>query len=403
VRTVNRFLARALLICAALAALSVPPSARAQFTGKVSATGQFESDSNVFALDTGAAQPVAGDAHRGDTFLGYGAGLDGKYNWDRQELYANATVNEYLYQRFTELDHDAYSFDGGLNWKLGELFDGKMDVSRTRSMVPFFDLSGSELALSIATTQTETAQIGIKLSSKWSLQGSASTIKTEEPIGNSPDLQLTQTSGGAAINYQGVGGLTTGLTTAYVTGDYSGVNGVANPSYSQTAVGFSASYKYTRSTFDGQIGYSRRDSSDGSDRTSGVTGLFDFKEQLTPKTSFAIKLDRTINSYFLNAGSEIDTEAAVNIMWQATYKLAVTTGYTFTYRDYPGQGNNPVGSNRVDIQQYASLGIAYQVQRWLMIRPYANLQKRISTFIGGEYSATAYGVYVTVTYPDRPR
>jgi len=398
----RRYLACALLICAAFAAVSVPMSARAQFTGNASATGQFESDSNVFALESGFAQPGTSDFHRSDTFFAYGADFDGKYLWGRQELYATAASKEYDYQRFTELSHNEYKVDAGLNWKLGELLDGKLDIARTRTMVPFFDLSGSALALSIVTEQRETAQIDMKLNSNWKVEGSGYASKADEPLPAAPQLQLTQSSGSASIDYLGITGLTSGLTAGYLSGNYSGSTATANPSFTQSTAGFLAKYKFSRTTIEGQVGYSRRVSDTGTDNTSGVTGMLDFTDQLTPKTSFTAKIDRTINSYFLNTGSEIDTEAAASFRWQATYKLAVSPGYTFAYRDFPGQGNNPVGSNRVDIQEVVTLNIDYQPQRWLLIKPYASVQTRRSTFIGAHYSAAIFGVSVTVT-PYKPR
>jgi hypothetical protein len=390
--------ANAVLICAALAALALPILARAQFTGKASATGQYESNSNVFDLPSGGVvQPGTDEFRRGDTFLAYGGEFDGNYSLGRQEFYATASTKEYHYQRFTELDHDDYKLDAGVNWKLGDLLDGKLDIARSHTMVPFFDLSGSALLLSLVTEQKETAQVGLKLTSNWEVVGSAYTSKSEQPIAGAPNLQLIQSSGSTSIEYLGITGLTSGLTAGYLSGDYSGSTVTADPSFSQSTVGLLAKYKISRATFDGQVGYSRRTSETGTDNTSGVTGLLDLNYQLTPKTSFAAKIDRTINSYFLNVGSEIDTEAGVGVNWQATYKLAVTIGYTFAYRDFPGQGNNPVGSNRVDIQQTATVNINYQPQRWLTIGPYANVQSRISTFIGGEFSATVFGVMVTVT------
>jgi hypothetical protein len=391
-------LAHGLLLCSAFASLTLPMRAHAQFTGKASATGQFESNSNVFYLNSGAAQPGTDDFRRGDTFYAYGADVEGHYAWGRQDLYGTASTKEYDYQRFTELDHNDYRLDGGLNWKLGGFLDGKLDIARSRTMVPFFDLSGSSaLALSLVTEQKETAQVGLTLNSDWRVEGSAYTSKADEPIPQAPNLQLTQTSGTASIEYLGVSGLTSGLMTGYLSGGFSGSAAVGNPSFTQSTAGFEAKYKFTRTSVEGQVGYSRRSSDTGTDNTSGVTGLIDFKDQLTPKTSFNAKIDRTINSYFLNAGSEIDTEASASFQWQATYKLGVSPGYTFTYRDFPGQGNNPVGSNRVDIQEVMTLNIDYQPQRWLLIRPYANVQTRRSTFIGGHYSATIFGVMVTVT------
>jgi Putative beta-barrel porin 2 len=257
--------------------------------------------------------------------------------------------------------------------------------------------------LSVLTEQRETAQIGVKLGSDWKIEASGYTSKDDEPIALAPNLQLTQNSGTASLEYFGFGGLTSGLTATYLSGDYRNTNGTGNPSFDQTTAGLLAKYKLSRTTFDGQLGYSRRNSATGTDNTSGLTGLFDWKQQLTPKTSFTAKIDRMINSYFLNSGSEIDTEAGASIDWQATYKLGVAVGYTFTYRFFPGQGNNPVGSDRTDIQELATMTINYQPQRWLQIKPYANVTTRRSTFIGGHFSQNIFGVSVIVTpYGSRP-
>ena len=75
----------------------------------------------------------------------------------------------------------------------------------------------------------------------------------------------------------------------------------------------------------------------------------------------------------------------------------MSLGYKFAYQDYPGQGNNPVGSNRVDIQETPTMAISYQPRRWLLISPYANWLTRRSTFIGGHFSTNIIGVRVTVT------
>jgi hypothetical protein len=251
--------------------------------------------------------------------------------------------------------------------------------------------------LAVSTQQRESAQVGLKLNSEWKLVVSGYASKDDEPIAVAPNLELKQYSGTTSILYSGSGPLTSGLTATFLTGDYSGTNGTLNPSFNQTTAGLLATYEVRRTTFTGQVGYSRRTSSTGSDDTSGLTGLFDLKYKLTPKTNVRVKIDRQINSYFLNTGSEIDTDAGVGLDWQATYKLAVSAAYTFSYGFFPGQGNNPVGSDRTDIQELAVLAINYQPQRWLQIKPYANVTTRRSTFIGGHFSQNAVGVSIVVT------
>jgi len=400
-RGARQSVASGLLMCAALAALALPIRAHAQFTGKASATGRFESNSNVFNLESGATQPGTNAYLRSDTYYAYGAEFDGNYLLGLQQFFATANTTEYDYHHFTELSHNEYKLDAGLNWKLGEPLDGKLEVTRTRYMVPFLDLSGSDLALSLATEQRETGQIGLKLSSDWRVEGSAFTSKIDEPIPQAPNQQLTQSSGAVSLEYLGIGALTSGLTAGYLSGDYSGSSGTMNTTFSQSTAGFLADYKHNRTIFEGQVGYTQRVSASGGENTSGFTGLLEIKEQLTPKTGLTVKIDRAINNYVANSSSEIDSEAAAGINWQATYKLAVSLSYAFTYRAFPQQGVN--GYYQVDYQQYATMGINYQPLRWLLIRPYGNVQTRRSNYIGYDFNSTIFGVSITATTPATPR
>jgi hypothetical protein len=187
-----------------------------------------------------------------------------------------------------------------------------------------------------------------------------------------------------------------------VTGDYQGSSDPRlNPSYDQETVNFVAKFKRPRSTFNGAIGYSRRTSANSLDNTSGFTGLVDFSDQLTARTRITLKADRQINSYLVNSGSEIDSNLGGSLQWQATYKSAFTVAYTFSYLDFPGQGNNPIGSRRVDIQEYVTFGINYEPRQWLLIKPYYNAQTRRSTLVGGHFSSTVWGVNLVVSTPDK--
>ena len=396
-----------LRLCPALLALVLPLPAVAQLTGKAAATAQYENNSNIFYLNSGFGAPSTGEGRRSDTYYAYGAQFEGEYGMQRQVLYASASASRYEYQHFTDLDHTGYHLDGGLRWKLAQFLDGRLDVTRTRNMVPFYNLAGSlngaqALTLSINTEQRETADIGMNLSSLWRLEGSAYTSKADEPIFGSPNLQLNQKGGTATINYLGFGTLTSGLAATYMSGDYQGSsNPQLNPSYSQETLNFVAKFKRPRSTFNGQLGYSRRTSANSLDNTSGFTGQVNFTDQLTPRTTITLKADRQINSYLVNSGSEIDSNLGGSLQWQATYKSSFTVSYTFSYLDFPGQGNNPIGSRRVDIQEFVTFGVNYEPRKWLLIKPYYNAQTRRSTLVGGHFSANVWGVNLVISTPGK--
>jgi len=235
--------------------------------------------------------------------------------------------------------------------------------------------------------------------SDWRLEGSGYTRTVKEPLGGSPNLQLSESSGTVAIKFIGNAGLTAGLDGGYLSGDYTGAVATADPSYRQTMVGLIANYDASgHSTFLGQVGYSHRSSGTGIDNASGPTGELDYTNQLTAKTSVKLGLSRVINNYIFDTGSELDTNAAVTVNWQATYKLGVVAGYVWTYRELPGQGNAPVGSDRFDHVQFVSLKLDYEALQWLAIKPYYNLLTRGSDFVGGNFNATEFGILATVQW-----
>jgi hypothetical protein len=218
----------------------------------------------------------------------------------------------------------------------------------------------------------------------------------DEPLLDTPNLKLKETSGLVALKFLGRAAVTSGLSASYVSGDYTGGTITANPSYQQDNVDLTTNYQVSgRSSLTGEIGYSRRKSSTGSNDVSGVTGQLSFRDQLTGKSSVEVLLSRAINSYIANTGSEIDSVGTLNLNWQATYKLGVAVGYTYTNRELPNQGNAPA-TDRTDHLEFASLKIDYEPYRWLIIKPYANIQTRKSDIVGANFNATVYGIYVTI-------
>jgi hypothetical protein len=126
----------------------------------------------------------------------------------------------------------------------------------------------------------------------------------------------------------------------------------------------------------------------------------DYTNQLTAKTSIKLGVNRIIGSYIFTTGSEIDTNASLTVNWQATYKIGVLASYLWTYRDLPGQGDAPLGSDRLDRLQYINVKLDYEIFRWLAVKPYINVITRSSNFVGGNFNATVYGVLVAVQWQD---
>jgi Putative beta-barrel porin 2 len=360
------------------------------------ATAKYEYNSNIFDLPAGFAVGGVASSKRDDWYQAYGGTLQASDLWDQNRLYATLTGKQFHYDYFTALNHTEYSFDGGLAWKAGADLDGKFDVTRSHSMVPFTNLLQTQISLS--TDQRETAQIGWHFIPDWRVQGVGYYHTDDQPLVGSPDLKLAEKSGQLTLQYLGRAGLVAGISGTYVKGNYTGSNTTANPDYDQKALQLVATYQVTgRSSFEGQVGYSRRTSTSLVDNTSGLTGKLAYRNQLTPKTSVNVSVERNIDSYITNSGSEINTSAATGVTWQATYKLAVTANYVYTRSVLPNQGNTP-DTNRIDHLQFFNLKLDYQPLRWLWIQPYVNVQTRSSNFAGAAFNASVYGVSFDVLW-----
>jgi hypothetical protein len=385
--------------CVLMAAVLMPApwSCWAEVTVAASGSARYEHDSNVFDLQSGFPVPGTTDFTRADSLYTYGAAVDVNYFWDRQQLFATLADNEIQYGHFTQLNHNEYNVDLGLNWKLLHSLDGSLETVRIRTMVPFTNTQGSEFALQ--TEQRETGKLGYEFIPDWRVEGTGGYRTLDQSFTLAPSLDLHESSGTVAVKYLGRAGLTSGLSGGYTVGDYTGPGAAFNPSYHQTTLAVTALYMPTgRSSLNGSLGYSDRKSDSQLNSVSGFTGELDFESQLTGKTSMHVLVNRGINSYVSNLGSEIDSVGAFTVRWQTTYLLGVIAGYTWTERQLPGQGNNPPGSDRTDHLQSVSLNLDYEPFRWLSLMPYVNYQTRKSNFIGGDFNASVVGIYFTAQW-----
>jgi hypothetical protein len=367
-----------------------------------SAIARYEYNSNVVDLQNGFPVPgTTTDFQRSDNLYTYGALLDTAYLFDEQKLFGTFSANQFEYDHFTFLNHLEYSADGGLNWKLGSNVDGTLEVLRDRTQVAFTNVNNAQFVLQ--TEQRENAKFGVEFIPDWRFEGSGYYRTVDQDYLNEPNLDLTESQAQAALRYLGLAGLTAGFSFAYTDGRYSGAGAAFNPSYNQTTFAAVSTYAPTgRSIIKGALGYSDRRSAASENAISGVTGELDYDNQLTGKTSAHVAVSRLINSYISNVSSEIDSIANGSLKWQATYRLGVAAGYTYTYRDLPGQGNAPLGSNRIDHLQLATLNVDFEPFRWLILKPYANYQLRHSNFEGGTFNASVVGLYFTVQWQKPP-
>ncbi len=380
-------------------------AAFAELATTIAATSDFQYNSNIFDTQSGFTNPFGG-TRSGDTYAALGGKLDSSYIYSQQQFYLTLIGSEYRYGHFHQLDHSEFNFDGGWDWRLGRVLDGILDVTRIRSMVSFYNLVGSSLV--IQTEQRETAKGSVQVTPDWRTELTGITRKVDQPQTTAPDLNLTETSGELGFKYTGTAGVTGGVAATYLKGTFADTGPtIVAPSYNQKSAALTATDQVNaNSTFRGNLGYTRRASDTGINTIGGVTGELDLRRALTGKTTAEVDLTRQINAYLTNDASEIDSVAALNLIWQATYRISVTLGYNFTYRQLPGQGNAVVGGmivaandERVDKLNTAQLQVTYLPIPWVILSPYLRFQDRTSeNFTGGRFSADVIGLQFSLQW-----
>jgi hypothetical protein len=392
----RRSIELALLVCAVH-----PLAAPAETTLTLSAGAEYSYNSNVFYVQSGYPVPGLNPASGyGDAYTSYNVECDLNYQGAQQKLHALVSGSDFQYQKFTQLDRQEYKLDAGWTGTFWSAWNGSFDLLRDRTMVPFQYLTQTT-TLSVTTMQREQAGLGVQFLPRWRTEASGYSSDTDWPLPGDPDVRLRESEGEASLKYLGTGPVISGVRVAYLTGTYSGsTNQELNTSYRQWSAGIVANYVSGHSSLAANLSYSDRSSpgpQGALNTVSGPTATLGYWNQITGKTSLSLNLTRAFTPYITNQSSSIDNIASLILDWQATYRIHVKTSYAYDYAQLPGQGNNPIGSDRVDHLQTATLGVDYEPRPWLSIKPYASYQKRTSNLIGGNFDASVYGVKLTLT------
>lgn len=380
--------------CTVVLAALFPAAAWAQLHAMPYADIAYQYNSNVFALPSSAPEPIGDHGPTfSDQYLEERAGVDALYDWSLQEFYANVEGRHFGYEQLSTLSHDEYLLHGGMKWQLGHLFDGVLDYRRERSMVSFLDFTATQLYLQVQSVTTASANF--QFTPDWRLQSQGVINDLDSPRPGYPSLSLTEDSIHEGLRYVGVASLSAGIDAIFLNGHFNGEEFILTPRYDQTTIEAAAKYVATGlSSFDGALGYTRRTQENGAP-ISGISSLLAYQRDLTGLTSINIKLSRAFNTYLTYEGAEIDTGVALGATWKATSTIAVAPGYQWTYSTFPGAdlaGLAPVGVERVDHYQLATLSVKYQPRDWLSLRLYGQYETRSSDVVIDSFNRTLFGL-----------
>jgi hypothetical protein len=359
------------------------------------AAEDVEHNSNIFDLQTNQPTPGYPSGSLADTQFETRAGIDGVYMLDAQRFFATAEFRRYDYDKFTELDHNEYLFDGGLKYQVEQIIDGTFEYRHEQRMVQFQELIDAT-ELIIETENTANASLNVDFTPEWRLESRVRDHLLDSPRSDVPQLSLHEDAIHEGLRYIGVSNLSAGVDVEYLQGQYRHDPLALDPNYHQTSEYLAANYLVSGlTTFNGALGYTSRTDPTNSGTTgagSGVTGNLGYKHALSGKTTLNLALKREVSTYLTTGGSEIDSTASLGATYQATYKIRLRFSYDYTISKFP---DTPIGVDaveRTDHFQTANFEASYQVLHWLSIRPYARYQTRHSNIPLDTFNSNVVGI-----------
>lgn len=108
---------------------------------KLRVSGGLSYDSNLFRLsDETDAQAAIGTSDKSDIIYRLGAGGKYEVNQSRQKFIVEASVNEYKFQNFDNLDNTSSDLRGEWLWQAGNDWNGNLGVGQRRYLESFSNI-----------------------------------------------------------------------------------------------------------------------------------------------------------------------------------------------------------------------------------------------------------------------
>lgn len=355
---------------------------------------RYEYDSDLLLVPDTPPLPLdgSGQPRIEDSFMDYSGGIDGEYRWHENRYYLTTNYSHFVYQHFTQLNHNEFAGTTGLDWTATYKVKGNFGASYNRHQLSFVDVNITDPNLSyIETTQGTQASVTYDMNSHWRVEGGASYSTAKLPDAGKQSYDMNQTEGNAGVKYIGSANLTTGFSVDRESGHY---KDSTQPGFTQTVYQYTVDYKLgARTSVSGALGYTKRIQTRFDVPTT--TGSFIFNQQLTPKTSYYLQFHRVLNTYNTTSGSQLTTSGVAGINWQATPKISVSASYEHGKAKVTGNidvNNTQVNTPRNDKLDAADFSIKYAALRWLTITPYYRYQKRDSQLNTFNFKNNTYGI-----------
>ena len=386
------------------------------------ASGQYLYDSNVYKFSSQVAQ-VTGTASTADRIQRYAAGIDADYTWQKHKLYGTIEGRRFLFQDFTQLDHNEYALGVGFDGDILSNTTGLVDFRQERRMASFEDRRSTQLTME--RDQTGRGALNITVTPEWHVLTGARLRYLQSPLpaapalpqpppgaaarNASPDFAVHETAYNAGVQY-GIENVNNpkdatpwlvGVMLEHQTVSFGGVTpqpptppGVVRDNfdgYRLLSLEGTAQYTIPKlSAFDGKLGITQFTQSGTS--SAQLTGEIGYTRALSAVTELNAHVFRRIVPYVATGDATTNTGFSLGAKWNPLRDLTVLGNYAYASSSFGGSsGFAPENSGRGDKVQQATLSVAYPLYRYFTVKLFSTYDNRDSSLVFNNFSDKIFG------------
>lgn len=347
-------------------------------------------DSNVFKVadDLDSAAELRG-RDESDFIWGVGAGIRCDLPVSQQRFSADASVTDFNYSSFDELDYTGYALRGAWDWKAGSKWSGRLTAGARQERQTYSDAVGFFLPSLLVATDAA-AEARYALTPRWELQGSAGLyrVRYDDERLDFDDFDSDSLSAGAL--YRSPSGNGTGLRLTYERGEWPNRPSVESTlfdnQYTQYTVSAVVDWRIGgRSRLSGDAGYTWRDRDEQEGRDfDGPSGRLNYDYVLSGRSTLRASLYETRGAIEDSTATYTRTTGLdLSYGYQLTGKVVLEAIGSYRQIDYEGESLNPDEPQREDELLTLSLGANYQATRTLTLSGGGRYEQRESNVRAG--------------------
>lgn len=359
-------------------------------------------DTNLFRLSSGRdPRLVLGSDSKSDTIKRVEAGVAVDYAVGRQQIVLKGSVVQNWFERFNFLNYDGSDARATWNWQLGNLWQGDLGYTHSRTLASFSQIQDRLRA--IQTQQSAFGSAIYKLDPDWRVRTGVRWYSLESGSPQRRFFNREETTASVGVEHVNEANNSLGVEAKYTEARFPDREvtplSIFDNGYTQTELNAVADWRYSgQSRFQGRLGYAQNRNKHLSMRDfNGVTGRLAYDWSVSGKTLVNTALwrevgaiDNVVSTYVVTKG------ASLGVSWFPASKIFVKGETAYRWYDFlSGVGS---GSQRKDTVRSISASLGYSPVSNVLLSLDGIAEKRGSTIAFFDYSDVNIAASMKVTF-----